>query len=59
MVEGGGGENTTDEDDDDNNDDNNTTSNSAREREGPTMTAAISSWGLAMLTMIDGSGDRP
>ena len=34
-------------------------SNSAREREGLTMTVVIGSWWLAMLTMIDGNGDRP
>ena len=34
-------------------------SNNAREREGLTMTAAISSWRLATLTTIDGNGDRP
>ena len=32
-------------------------SNSAREREGLMMTVAIGSWGLAMLTTIDGDGD--
>ena len=43
---GGGGDNTTDDDDDDDNDhNNNTKSNSAREREGLTMAAAIGSWG--------------
>ncbi len=34
-------------------------SNSAREREGLTMKAAIGSWQLVTLTTIDGNGDRP
>jgi hypothetical protein len=34
-------------------------SNSAWEREGLMMTAAIGSWRLATLTRIDGDGDRP
>jgi hypothetical protein len=56
---GEGGDNTTDDDDDDDEDhNNNTTINSAREREGLTMTAAIGSWRSGTLTMTDDGGDR-